>query len=187
MSRTPASLLEQLRQPNPQSAWVQFVKLYTPLIYRWARGTGLPSQDASDLVQDVFLVLVEKMPDFEYDRAKSFRAWLRTVTLNKWRDRCRWISGQPALAGAAETIASNIPDPVWLDEREYRQQLVAGAMDLLESEFQPTTWRAFRECAVAGRCARVVASELGLSVNAVYLARSRVLRRLRQELTGLLD
>jgi RNA polymerase sigma-70 factor (ECF subfamily) len=180
-------LLEQLREPNPQSAWIQFVKLYTPLIYRWARRAGLPSQEASDLVQDVFVVLVEKMPEFEYNRNKSFRAWLRTVTLNKWRDRCRRIGGQPILTGAAEPIDNAVADPDWLDDAEYRQQLVTCAMDLLESEFQPTTWRAFHECAIAGRNARDVATELGLSINAVYLARSRVLRRIRQELAGLLD
>jgi RNA polymerase sigma-70 factor (ECF subfamily) len=180
-------LLELLREPNPLSALSQFVKLYTPMIYRWARRAGLASQDASDLVQDVFVVLVEKMPEFEYNRDKSFRAWLRTVTLNKWRDRCRRNSGQPRLANAALPIAIDGADPDWLDPSEYRQQLVAGAMDLLESEFQPTTWRAFLECAVAGRRARDVATELGLSINAVYLARSRVLRRLRQELAGLLE
>ena len=83
---TPASLLERLRQPADPAAWSRFVELYTPLLYGWARRVGLPEQDAADLVQDVFVQLVRKLPDFTYDRHKTFRGWLRAVTLNKWRE-----------------------------------------------------------------------------------------------------
>src|SRR5712692_822077 len=93
MNSTSVSLLEQLRNPAESKttgpAWERFVELYTPLLYYWARRLGLRDQDAADLVQDVFLVLVRKLPEFSYDRHKSFRAWLRTVTLNKWRERQR--------------------------------------------------------------------------------------------------
>jgi RNA polymerase sigma-70 factor (ECF subfamily) len=91
------------------------------------------------------------------------------------------------LVDADDTAFASPPEPDWWDEIEYRRQLVGQAMEALRREFQPTTWRAFRECAVCGRNAREVAAELGLSINAVYLARSRVLRRLREELEGLLD
>src|SRR5213593_892354 len=89
MGKTPASLLERLRQPNDQKAWAEFVDLYTPLFYYWALRLGLQEPDAADLIQEVFLVLYQKLPEFTYQRHKSFRAWLRTVLLNKWRDHKR--------------------------------------------------------------------------------------------------
>src|SRR5947207_15381474 len=90
MTKTPASLLERLRQPFEPEAWSRFVALYTPLIYSWARRVGLQEPDAADLVQDVFVTLLQVLPTFAYDRRQSFRKWLRTVTLNRWRkDRNR--------------------------------------------------------------------------------------------------
>src|SRR5205823_5013820 len=86
MHTTPASLLERLQRADEQTAWVRFVELYTPVLFAWARRLGLQAQDAADLVQEVFTVLVRKLPEFRYDRQKSFRGWLRTITLNKWRD-----------------------------------------------------------------------------------------------------
>src|SRR4051812_5915230 len=79
MNTTPVSILERLGQPENDRAWEQFVQIYTPLLYSWARHLGLQSHDAAELVQDVFLVLIQKLPEFQYDPAKSFRGWLRTV------------------------------------------------------------------------------------------------------------
>src|SRR3954468_8593819 len=89
MTTTPVSLLERLRQPDPQEAWVRFTRLYTPLLYYWARRMRLQPEDAADLVQEVFAQLVVKLPEFTYEPGKRFRAWLRTVILNKYRDRLR--------------------------------------------------------------------------------------------------
>ena len=89
MQTTPPSLLERLRQPADEKAWQEFVDLYSPLLYQWARRAGLQEHDAADLLQDVFAHLLRKLPEFEYDRHKSFRGWLRTTTLNLWRDGCR--------------------------------------------------------------------------------------------------
>jgi RNA polymerase sigma-70 factor (ECF subfamily) len=86
---TPVSLLEQLRRPGDQASWVRFVRLYYPLIYDWARRAGAGPEDAADLVQDVLTVLIRKLPEFEYDSSKTFRGWLRTVTLNAWRRQRR--------------------------------------------------------------------------------------------------
>jgi RNA polymerase sigma-70 factor (ECF subfamily) len=89
--RTPSSLLDRLRQPFEPEAWARFVSLYAPLIYSWGRRAGLQDQDAADLVQEVLVTLLEVLPTFDYDRHRSFRKWLRTVTLNKWRNtRKRW-------------------------------------------------------------------------------------------------
>ena len=89
MDSTPVSLLERLRRPAEQAAWERFVRLYTPLLCQWARRLGLRGADAADLVQDVFVVLVQKLPEFRYDPRRRFRGWLWTVTLNKWRERRR--------------------------------------------------------------------------------------------------
>jgi RNA polymerase sigma-70 factor (ECF subfamily) len=187
MNTTPVSLLEQLRQPAAQGAWEVFVRLYTPLLFHWARGLGLQDQDAADLVQDVFTTLVQKLPEFAYDRHRSFRGWLRTITVNKWRDSRRRHAPQPLEPGD-EPVAPPAPsDAKFFAEEEYRRHVLARALELMQTDFQPTTWRAFWEHGVCGRPAAAVAAELGLTVGAVYAAKCRVLDRLRKELQGLLD
>jgi RNA polymerase sigma-70 factor (ECF subfamily) len=188
MHSTSVSLLERLRRPDAHAAWERFVHLYTPLLFYWARRVGLQEPDAADLVQDVFAVLVQKLPEFHYDRSQSFRSWLHAVLLNKWRElqRRRHVSAQPdeaCLAGLA-----NPDDAITeFDEAEFRQHLLMRAMQLMQADFQPTTWKACWEHVVCDRPADAVAQELQITVNAVYLAKSRVLRRLRQELVGFLD
>lgn len=184
---TPASLLERLRQPTAGDAWERFVRLYTPLIYSWARTAGLQAADAADLVQDVLTALLQALPGFDYDRQQSFRAWLRTVTLNKWRDRCRRLAARPAGPLAHPEAVPEPDGPDSFVEVEYRQQLVARALEIMQAEFQPATWKACWEFVVNSRPAADVARELHISENAVYIAKSRVLRRLREELQGLLE
>jgi RNA polymerase sigma-70 factor, ECF subfamily len=187
MHTTSASLLDRLRQPGEEDAWTRFVKLYSPLLYTWAHRLGLQDPDAADLVQDVFATLVQKLPEFQYSRQSSFRSWLRTVTLNKWRDRgrrrvCAVLAPDDVAFtefAAAETEA--------FGEAEYRRHLVTRALQLMQSEFSPLTWKACWEHVVAGRPAADVAAELGISVGSAYVAKSRVLCRLRQELQGLVD
>lgn len=183
MHTTSISLLERLKQPGRPDAWDRFVELYTPLLYYWARRTGLPEHEAGDMVQDVFVVLLQKLPEFTYDGRGNFRGWLRTVTLNKWREGQRRRRPEPTeLSDLAAPEESGT-----FEEVEYRRQLVGRALELMRAEFQPTTWKACWEYVVVGRPVPEVARELGVTVNAVYLAKSRVLRRLRQELGGLLD
>jgi RNA polymerase sigma-70 factor (ECF subfamily) len=185
---TSTSLLKRLAQCDDREAWPRFVELYTPLIFTWARRAGLSTQDAADLVQDVLTLLVQKLPGFRYDAHKSFRAWLRTVTLNKWREKCRRPSLPTAAvsdSGLANLAEADPAEAFW--ETEYRQQLVQRALRMLEPEFQPATWKACWEYVVSGRPADEVAAESGLSVWTVYAAKSRLLRRLREELDGMLD
>jgi RNA polymerase sigma-70 factor (ECF subfamily) len=187
MNRTPASLLERLRRPHDPEAWDRLVELYTPLLYYWTRRLGLREPDAADLAQEVFAVLIQKLPGFHYDEHRSFRAWLRRITLNKWRDwqrraAARHEEGQGALSEAAD------PDGLTaLWEEEYQQHLVRRALEVMQSEFQPTTWRACWEIVVSDRPPAEVAAELGISLASAYAAKSRVLRRLRQELEGMMD
>lgn len=164
------------------------MQLYTPLLYSWARNACGASQDADDLVQDVLTHLVRKMPEFEYDRQRSFRNWLKTVTLNVWRNRQR--RRQVTVVGGSEAHLSDLPTEDLtkaFEESEYRSHLLSRALGLMQAEFHSTTWKACWEHVVSGRTAAEVAAELGISEGAVYVAKFRVLRRLRQELQGLLD
>ncbi len=186
MDQTPASLLERVRAREPD-AWPRFVRVCTPYVFHLAARCGATGEEAADLVQDVFVVLVEQLPAFRYDPGRSFRAWLRTVLLNKWRDRCR-RRAPAALAGGG----ADLPDPLApadeaAAEAEFRTLVVQRALRVMQADFQPATWRACWELVVAERPAADVAAELGLTVNAVYLARARVLARLRRELAGLLE
>jgi RNA polymerase sigma-70 factor (ECF subfamily) len=185
MLATPVSLLRRLReQSEQQQAWERFVRLYTPLLCAWAARLGLREADIADLVQDIFTHLLQKLPEFDYDPQKSFRGWLRTVALNKWRERQRrWQPPRAELA--VENLAAEPADDFW--DHEGKQFLLHQAMELIRAEYQPETWTAFWEYAVQGRPAAEVAAELKLTVNAVYLAKARVLRRLKQEFQELLD
>jgi RNA polymerase sigma-70 factor (ECF subfamily) len=188
MDTTSVTLLERVRQPGNAAAWQRFVLLYTPLLYSWACGSGLQDQDAADLVQEVLTALLGKLREFRYDEQKSFRGWLRTVLRNKWRElRRRRV---PVLMDVRDASLAELADreePADLDEVEYRHQLVQRALQLIQADFQPATWQAWTEYVVAGRPAAAVAADLGVTPHAVYLAKARVLRRLRQELSGLLD
>jgi RNA polymerase sigma-70 factor (ECF subfamily) len=140
-----------------------------------------------DLVQDVFAVLVQKLPEFHYERGQRFRGWLWTVTVNKVRERRRRTMIAPQ---AGDQQLSNLAeaDPAGeVDDKEYAQFVARHAAQLVQAEFQPSTWRAFWEYVVADRPASEVARELGTTENAVYIAKGRVLRRLRQKLDGLWD
>jgi len=184
MPSTPASLLQRLRQAPTPEQWTRFVDLYAPVIQHWAARAGLQDADAADLLQDVFAVLLKKLPEFEYDPSRSFSAWLRQVCVNVWRGKAR--QRLPAALGAGQEPA--IPDPAeqfW--NRDYQAHLARRAMEVMQRDFAPTTWQACWKVVVEGLSPADVAKELGLSVGAVYAARFRVLARLREELEGMLD
>jgi RNA polymerase sigma factor (sigma-70 family) len=186
MHTTPPSLLEQVRCPDDQQAWRRFVDLYTPLLFSWARRVGLTEEDAADLVQDVFTLLVRKLPEFQYDRSKSFRAWLRAVALNRWRETQR-RGAPPAPAGnAVEELPDAASDEAFW-EIDYRREVASRAVQIMRRDFDASTWQAFWGCVVEGRSAVEVGGALGLSPGAVRAAKFRVLYRLRRELDGLMD
>ncbi|HLW64037.1 MAG TPA: sigma-70 family RNA polymerase sigma factor [Gemmataceae bacterium] len=188
MYSTPVSLLDQLRHSPAQTDWARFVQLYTPLLFYWARKLGLKDADAADLVQDIFTVLVQKLPTFQYDQERGFRSWLRTVLLNRWRNLLR-KQANARMAGTQVNLDAfadaELPDA--LAEEEYRQHLLSHALDLMRREFPEKTWKACWEHVVMGRSAADVAAELGIVPGAVYVAKSRVLARVRQDLKGMLE
>lgn len=186
MLTTSINLLERVRRREDQSAWERFVSLYSPVLFRWAQCSGLSNDEAADLVQDLFLILLRELPEFEYDaRRGSFRGWLKTVTTRLCRDRLQLR--RPHVPSAVDVAdPADTPSEVFW-EREYQQFLIRRAFDLMRTEFEPSTWQACWEHTVSGRTAADVGRELGMSEAAVYVAKSRVLRRLREELAGMLD
>jgi RNA polymerase sigma-70 factor (ECF subfamily) len=186
MTSTPVSLLERLKQPVDQEAWSRFVNLYSPLIWSWAKQVGLCESDAADLVQDVFTLLVQEMPKFAHNPRSSFRAWLKTVTLNKWRENCRKQVARRETSGQVLDVTTTKESEVFW-EVEYRQHVIGQALKVMQTDFEPNTWQACWQLVVDGRTAPQVAGQLGISVGTVYAAKCRVLGRLRQELSGLLD
>ena len=189
MESTSSSLLLRLRRPGEQAAWQRFIDLYSPLLYFWACRMGLDTQDAADLVQDVFVALVQKLPQFRYQPDKGgFRTWLRAVAENRWRDALRKRAAAPTNAGPEaleEALAPDEASALW--EAEYHQHVLSRAVQIMRSDFEEKTWKACWALVVEGKSGAAVAAELGMKIDAVYAARSRVLRRLRQELEGLMD
>jgi RNA polymerase sigma-70 factor (ECF subfamily) len=186
MFPTPVSLLLRLRNPDNRDAWGAFIDLYTPVLQRWADHLTAHPAEADDLVQDVFVILLRKMPGFQHQPGKSFRAWLKVVTRHAWLARCR-RTGREDPGPLPERIDPNA-DPVqqfW--EREYREQLVSRALDLMRADFDPRTVEAALASLRDGKSAAEISRETGLTPAAVYAARARVLRRLRADLDGFLE
>ncbi|MCH8829785.1 MAG: sigma-70 family RNA polymerase sigma factor [Planctomycetes bacterium] len=187
MDSTSLSLLQRLTDKGTNGDWSRFIELYAPLILRTVVRLGIPEREAEDLVQDVMSIVVKEMREFQYEPTKSFRGWLSTITRNRCVDYFRQAGRSPRPTRIGD-VDVGIPDSVeQLTIAEYRGHLVGRVLELMQSEFEEKTWKACWACVAEGRAAKDVADDLGLSVNAVYLAKSRVLRRLRHELNGLLD
>ena len=200
MSNTSLSLLERLQdrsRPDNES-WSRMVEIYSPLILKWLRGSGLEGQDADDVVQEVLAVVFRRLPDFQRsERPGSFRVWLRTIAVNCLRDF--WKARRRRKAGAGigtgsddvQQMLEQLSDPtsalsaIW--DRDHDRHVTQYLMQSIEPEFSEKNWQAFVRVAVQGEPAKAVAEALGMSINAVYIARSRVLTRLRQEGHGIVD
>jgi RNA polymerase sigma-70 factor (ECF subfamily) len=193
---TRVTLLARIRDGQDVEAWREFVHLYGPVVYRFARNRGLQDADAADLMQDVLRSVARNAHRMQYDPKRgTFRGWLYTVTRNKiynflsaQRNRPRGTGDADAQERLDATPARDDqsgPDAEW--EKEYQRRLSARAMERVRHEFQPSTWTAFWETAVEGKPAGEVGAELNMSPGAVYVAKSRVLARLRDEVRKLLD
>jgi RNA polymerase sigma-70 factor (ECF subfamily) len=190
---TRASLLVRIRDGRDHEAWRQFVELYAAVVYGFARKRGLQDADAADVMQDVLRSVAGAATRLQYDPARgSFRGWLYTVARNKifnfleaGRHRIGRGSGD---TGVREKLEAQ-PEPErglaasW--EEEYERNLAAVAMRRVQGEVQPATWQAFWQTAVEGRPAREAGAAVGMSAGAVYVARSRVLARLKEEVQRL--
>lgn len=192
MTPTSVSLLDRLKAAGPDASdWNRLHDIYLPLIRRWLNRVPGLGDDGADLAQEVLVVLVREIPRFERKREGSFRAWLRQITVHRvmtyrrQRQR-RPVAGLDPAGGFLDQLAepnSELAREWDLDhDRHVFQRLQAA----IQPDFSPTTWTAFRRFALDGVPAAKVAEELGLSVNAVLQAKSRVLKRLREEAGDLL-
>ncbi len=183
------TLIVKLRDPADAGAWREFVALYEPLVYRLARRKGLQDADARDLCQEVFRAVSQAIDRWDIDPTRgSFRGWLsriaRNLLVNFLTRRPYRVrgSGSTSVQELLEAQPAGDPSATALFEAEYRRRLFRWAADEVKSEFAATTWDAFWQTAVEGRTPADVAAELSLSVGAVYIARSRVLARLRKRI-----
>jgi RNA polymerase sigma-70 factor, ECF subfamily len=196
MQVTRQSLLVRA-QGGDEKAWHDLVTIYRPLIVGWLRRQNLQPHEVDDLSQDILLTIVKHLPSFAHSGQRgAFRCWLRIIARGSLADFWRgfWkIRGSAASPAAPdpEGMLRQVEDPdsdmnrLW--DEEHDQYVLRCLLDLMELEFEPNTVRAFRRLALDGAPGAVAAAELGMSVGAVYVARSRVLKRLREEVAGLLD
>jgi RNA polymerase sigma-70 factor (ECF subfamily) len=194
MSETSFSLLERLRVDPDDKSWQRLVDIYTPLLRHWLRQYLLLDADAEDLVQDVLAVLVRELPNFEHNgQPGAFRRWLRTILVHRlqafWRSRQSrpLATGDPDLARRLEELEDPESGLSILWDQEHDRHVMGRLLERIEPEVAPSTWEAFRRVLVEGKDEFAVAKELGLSVNAVFIAKSRVLARLRRAAEGFLD
>jgi RNA polymerase sigma-70 factor (ECF subfamily) len=179
------TLFARLRANEP-SAWAELLKRCVPVIYQWCRAWHLQEADAQDLTQNVLLKLARRIRTFEYNPAKSFRAYLKTLARYAWCDllseRATPGSGgggsvhlrQIESESAREDLARRLED-------DFEQELLHKAMEIVQTRVQPRTWEAFRLTALEGRSGGETARRLGMSLAGVYKARSRVQQLLRDE------
>jgi RNA polymerase sigma-70 factor, ECF subfamily len=182
------TLLERIRTRHPE-AWRRLVQLYGPVVYRWCRQLGVSHADAPDVVQEVFAGVTVSVERFHRDSPEeSFGAWLRTITPNKVFHHFRERYGRPNAKGGTDAYRQvldlpDLPDnsSVQSNPLDVDLQFAQRVVEVVRAEFENHTWDAFWRIVVDGQSPSEVAQALGLSLPAVYQAKSRVLRRLRQE------
>jgi len=190
---TSLTLLQRLRANEPD-AWRTAVQLYTPLVRHWCLRGGVRPADADDVTQEVFLAAASHLADFRRDReGDTFRGWLRGITRHLVLLHFRRAGRQPQAGGGTDAqlrlheVADPEPAPPDEDPQAEISALHRRALDLVRGEFEPRTWEAFWKTVVEGRSPVAVAAESGVSPAAIRMAKSRVLRRLREEFGDLIQ
>ena len=191
---TSVSFLDALQRTSDEEAWSRLVGLYSPLIRGWLKRQGAALEDLDDVVQEVLTVVFRRFPEFRREpRPGAFRAWLRTITVNCVRDHWRKKNKQPPGVGGSDfgEVIAQLEDPQsglsaqW--NREHDRHVIQYLLAEVRPGFTEQTWQAFQRFALDGLSADQVSQELEISVNAVFVAKSRVLSRLRQRGLGLID
>ncbi len=194
MPETSLSLLNRLRRSPESEAWNRLVALYAPLLKAWLRRYDVQDSDADDLVQEVLLAVSKDLDKFNHcGQPGAFRGWLRAILVNRLRNFWRARDRRPHARDSSDLDSrlNQLDDPaselsqIW--NREHDQYVLGQLLALVEPHFAPNTWKAFHRVALVGCRADVVAQELEISLNAVFVAKSRVLSRLRLEAEGLIE
>lgn len=192
---TSVSLLERLKAAPPDDPqWRRLHDIYEPWILHWLKRVPELGAEAHDVAQEVLMIVVKEVPRFHRGRDGSFRRWLGNVVANRLRSHWKKRRRQPwtGLEGeSCVSFAEQLADPASALSREWDRQHDQFVLDRLmatvRGDFTETTWIAFRRCTLDCEAAAIVAADLGLTVNAVLTAKSRVLKRLREEAAGLID
>lgn len=189
--KTSVGFLDRLQAEFGES-WFRLNDIYVPMIQRWLRRHGLNQNDADDVAQEVLLVVQQKIPSFERRREGSFRSWLRRITVNCLRDHRRkhWRHATARGGDDVLELLGNLEDPrsrlsrLW--DAEHDRHVLEFAIQEVRPHFTPQTWRAFYATAIEQKRSGEVALELGITENAVCIAKSRVSGRVRKIVKGLL-
>jgi RNA polymerase sigma-70 factor (ECF subfamily) len=192
---TSTGLLCQLRVGDDTDAWGRFVALYNPYLYGWLRRQAVQHADAEDLVQETLAIVVGQVQDFQHSqRPGAFRNWLRTTLANRLRlfrrsERLRTASltNSDLLARLGEALEKEEGPLVQTWDHDHDRYIARKFLEKIEPDFQPVTWLAFRRVVIQGCDPEQTAEELEISLDSVYAAKSRILKRLRQEAEDLLD
>jgi RNA polymerase sigma factor (sigma-70 family) len=184
---TRPTLLLKIRDPNDRRSWGEFVDLYMPLLHAYAMKRGMQDADAADVAQDTVRHVIRSIQSFDYDPSRgSFRGWLLTVARNEIRRfasrraRVAIGSGDTDVHATIEQQPSRDPSPDADWDRQYQLALFRWAADRVRDEFRERTWNAFWWTIVEQQSIETVSANLQLSVGAVYIARSRILARIRE-------
>ena len=194
MTTTSLSLLERAGREGDSQAWRQLAELYTPLLTHWLKRYALQPSDVDDLVQEVLLSVARELPGFQHvGRAGAFRAWLRGILIFRLKHYWRTKQRRPQGRGASEFLRQiqELEDPqsalsrLW--DQEHDRYLLERLLETIAARFEAATMESFRRVAIQGEPPDAVARDLGISLNAVVIAKCRVLKELRREARGLLD
>ncbi|GHC65767.1 RNA polymerase sigma factor [Roseibacillus persicicus] len=187
--RTRQTLLLRLRSPEDRDSWAEFTEIYTPLLYGYCQKRSISHADTADIVQDVMRSVSLAMANFEYDPARGkFKGWLFTAVRHAVGKHFRKSSRRPlsiaeiSVLQAMDERVDTSHEEEW--ETDYQRQLLAWALEKIQPEFNPRIWQVFEATALLDKPPEEVASEFGMSKNAVAVAKSRVLQRLREKVTS---
>lgn len=184
--RTSRSLLQRARDRQPE-AWERLVGLYAPLVRHWCRRGGVAPQDVDDVIQEVFARAAISLDSFRHSApTDTFRGWLRTVTRHRVLEHYRRQRRQVVAAGGSEALGIILNQPDLqaepdAGERDLHGEMYRASLEFVRGEFEPRTWQMFWRSVVDGLPTGAVAAELDVSAGAGRQARSRILRRIREE------
>ena len=187
---TSSSLLHRAAAREPQ-AWQRLIKLYSPLVSHWCRQAGIAEQDIADVSQEVFAAISSSLTKFDTGReGATFRSWMRGIVRHKLQDHARRRIELAAGGTDAQERLKRVPAPdfsVELSESPGEvTALYQRALRQVRDQFEHTTFTAFWRVTVENHSPVEVAQELGVTANAIRQAKSRVLRRLKEEMGELI-
>lgn len=184
---TQATLLEAIRSPENRRAWEEFIAIYRPAVYRMARRRGLQDADAQDVTQEIFVRIAGAVGQYEQQPGTKFRHWLRRVAKNAILSALAQTPKDAAIGGTAvaEQLAEHADVSPELEQQlanEYQREQYLRAAAMVRSDVNAETWQAFELTVIEGMTCEDAASVIGKSVGVVYASRSRIVKRLREQI-----